>query len=175
MAKRWPDEQEADTRRSTGDNLVQVSLPKQATPMSRPSRRPGTDLAVRPICHETEGRIEAHIFVAFLAYCLQVTLKARLRTLAGGTTPRDVIDKFKARPMADVLAADHRRARADAVQVHAARARAAHAAGAGLVVKAFGGPASVDQALKRWCRGPVEKDGPGLRPPLFFMPANGSV
>ena len=32
------------------------------------------DLAVRQIFHRNEDRIEAHIFVAFLAYCLQVTL-----------------------------------------------------------------------------------------------------
>jgi transposase len=61
------------------------------------------DLAIRPIFHRTEQRIEAHIFVAFLAYCLQVTLKARLRSLAGGTTPREVLDKFKTMHMVDVL------------------------------------------------------------------------
>ena len=43
------------------------------------------DLAIRPIYHQTDERIEAHIFVAFLAYCLQVTLKQRLRSLAPGT------------------------------------------------------------------------------------------
>ena len=60
------------------------------------------DLAIRPIFHRTEPRIEAHIFVAFLAYCLQVTLKAKLRTLARGTTPRAVIEKFKTMQMVDV-------------------------------------------------------------------------
>jgi transposase len=60
------------------------------------------DLAIRPIFHKTEARIEAHIFVAFLAYCLQVTLKAKLRTVAGGTTPREVIDKFRTMQMVDV-------------------------------------------------------------------------
>ena len=60
------------------------------------------DLAIRPIFHKTEARIEAHIFVAFLAYCLQVTLKAKLRTVAGGTTPREVIAKFKTLQMVDV-------------------------------------------------------------------------
>jgi len=43
-----------------------------------------------------------HIFVAFLACCLQVTLKAKLRTLAGGTTPREVLTKFKAIQMVEV-------------------------------------------------------------------------
>ena len=60
------------------------------------------DLAVRPIFHHNEHRIEAHIFVAFLAYCLQVTLKANLRPLAGGITPREVIAKFKTMQMVDV-------------------------------------------------------------------------
>jgi transposase len=60
------------------------------------------DLAVRPIFHHNEHRIEAHIFVAFLAYCLQVTLKANLRPLAHGITPREVIAKFKTMQMVDV-------------------------------------------------------------------------
>jgi transposase len=60
------------------------------------------DLSIRPIFHKTEERIEAHIFVAFLAYCLQVTLKVKLRALAGGTTPREVIAKFKTMQMVDV-------------------------------------------------------------------------
>lgn len=60
------------------------------------------DLAVRPVYHRNESRIEAHIFVAFLAYCLQVTLKARLEPLAGGITPREVLAKFKTMQMVDV-------------------------------------------------------------------------
>lgn len=60
------------------------------------------DLALRPIYHSCERRIEAHIFVAFLAYCLQVTLKAQLRPLARGITPREVIAKFKTMQMVDV-------------------------------------------------------------------------
>ena len=60
------------------------------------------DLAVRPIYHQTDARIEAHIFVAFLAYCLQVTLKQRLKALAPGLTPRAVLDKMVAMQMVDV-------------------------------------------------------------------------
>jgi transposase len=60
------------------------------------------DLAVRPIYHQTDARIEAHIFVAFLAYCLQVTLKQRLRSLAPGLTPREMLDKMTAIQMVDV-------------------------------------------------------------------------
>jgi hypothetical protein len=60
------------------------------------------DLAIRPIFHKTEERIQAHIFVAFLAYCLHATLKAKLRALADGTTPREVLAKFKTMQMVDV-------------------------------------------------------------------------
>ena len=60
------------------------------------------DLAIRPVYHQTDERIEAHIFVAFLAYCLQVTLKQRLRALAPGLTPRAVLEMFAAIQMLDV-------------------------------------------------------------------------
>jgi transposase len=60
------------------------------------------DLQLRPIHHQLEGRIEAHIFVAFLAYCLHVTLRARLKPLAPGLTPRAMLDKLAAIQMLDV-------------------------------------------------------------------------
>jgi transposase len=60
------------------------------------------DLQLRPIYHQLVERIEAHIFVAFIAYCLHVTLRARLKPLAGGLTPRAVLDKFAAIQMLDV-------------------------------------------------------------------------
>ena len=60
------------------------------------------DLAIRPIHHQKEDRIEAHIFVAFMAYCLHVTLRRRLRDLAPGLTPRAVLEKFAAVQMLDV-------------------------------------------------------------------------
>ena len=60
------------------------------------------DLAVRPIHHQEQGRIEAHIFIAFLAYCLHVTLGRRLKGLAPGLTPRSVFEKFAAVQMIDV-------------------------------------------------------------------------
>lgn len=60
------------------------------------------DLALRPIYHQREDRIEAHVFVSFLAYSLFVTLKARLRMSAGGLTPRSVLEKFDKVSMVDV-------------------------------------------------------------------------
>jgi transposase len=60
------------------------------------------DLSLRPVYHQREDRIEAHIFLAFLAYCLHVTLRAMLRPHAPGLTPRAVLEKFKAVTMIDV-------------------------------------------------------------------------
>jgi len=60
------------------------------------------DLAIRPIFHQEERRIEAHIFIAFLAYCLHVTLQRRLHALAPGLTPRAALEKFAAVQMIDV-------------------------------------------------------------------------
>jgi transposase len=60
------------------------------------------DLAIRPIHHQLEHRIESHIFISFQAYCLQVTLKARLKSRASGLTPRAVLEKFSAVQMLDV-------------------------------------------------------------------------
>jgi transposase len=60
------------------------------------------DLALRPIFHQLEARIEAHIFIAFLAYCLHVTLRRRLHALAPGLTPRSVLEKFAAVQMIDL-------------------------------------------------------------------------
>jgi transposase len=61
-----------------------------------------SDLAVRPIHHQLEHRVDAHIFVAFLAYCLTVTLKKRLQAHAPGLTPRAVLEKLKTIQMLDV-------------------------------------------------------------------------
>jgi hypothetical protein len=61
------------------------------------------DLAIRPIYHHTDARIEAHIFVAFIAFCLQITLKQRLRSVAPGLTPRSMLDKMAVIQMVDVL------------------------------------------------------------------------
>lgn len=60
------------------------------------------DLEIRPIFHQRMDRIESHIFVAFMAYCLHVTLHRRLRDHAPGLTPRAVLEKFNAVQMLDV-------------------------------------------------------------------------
>jgi hypothetical protein len=60
------------------------------------------DLAIRPIFHQEERRVEAHIFIAFLPYCLRVTLQRRLHALAPGLTARSALEKFVAVQMIDV-------------------------------------------------------------------------
>jgi transposase len=42
------------------------------------------ELGLRPIYHQLGHRVEAHVLIAFLAYCLLVTLKNRLQALAPG-------------------------------------------------------------------------------------------
>jgi transposase len=60
------------------------------------------DLALRPIFHQEPARIEAHVFIAFLAYCLHVTLGLRLKQLAPGLSSRSALEKFAAMQMIDV-------------------------------------------------------------------------
>ena len=61
-----------------------------------------SDLGIRPIHHQLEHRVDAHILVAFLAYCLTVTLKHRLQRLAPGLTPRAALEKLATIQMLDV-------------------------------------------------------------------------
>lgn len=60
------------------------------------------ELGLRPIYHQLGHRVEAHILVAFLAYCLLVTLKNRLQALAPGLTPRAVLETLAPMQMLDV-------------------------------------------------------------------------
>jgi transposase len=61
-----------------------------------------SDLVLRPFHHKKGQRIEAHVLIAFLAYCLQVTLTRRLKDLAPGLTARSVLEKLAAMQMIDV-------------------------------------------------------------------------
>ena len=60
------------------------------------------DLAIRPIFHQHDHRIEAHIFLAFIAWRLQVTLKSLIRPHAPGLTPRAILETFSTMQMVDV-------------------------------------------------------------------------
>ena len=99
--------------RSEGHYLLRSNLPgedpallwqhyAQLTEIEAVFRDLKSLLAIRPIYHQKDPRIEAHIFVSFLAYCLYVTLGQRLRALAPGLTPQAVLEKMSAIPMVDV-------------------------------------------------------------------------
>ena len=60
------------------------------------------DLSLRPVFHQVEQRVEAHILVAFLGYCLLVTLKMKLRAQASGLTPRAALESLAGIQMVDV-------------------------------------------------------------------------
>ena len=60
------------------------------------------ELGIRPIFHQLQRRVEAHVFVAFLGYCLLVTLKSRLAAYAPGLTPKAVLEKLGKIQMIDV-------------------------------------------------------------------------
>ena len=60
------------------------------------------DLSIRPVYHQRDDRIEAHIFICFLAYCLHVTLRLKLQRAAPGLTPRSVLEKMASIQMLDV-------------------------------------------------------------------------
>jgi len=82
----------------------------QLTQIEAAFRSLKSDLGLRPIYHRLDRRIEAHIFVAFLAYCLQVTLKNRLQIHAPGLSPNAVLEKLATIQMIDVWipTTDHR-------------------------------------------------------------------
>jgi hypothetical protein len=61
-----------------------------------------SELGIRPIHHQLEHRVDAHILVAFLAYCLTATLKYRLQAHAPGLTPRAVLEKLASIQTLDV-------------------------------------------------------------------------
>ena len=74
----------------------------QLTEIEQAFKEIKNDLSIRPVYHQRDDRIESHIFVSFLSYCLQVTLKQRLKALAPGLTPRAVLEKLAGMIMIDV-------------------------------------------------------------------------
>jgi hypothetical protein len=101
------------TRRREGCYLLRSNLTEtdpgtlwqyyiQLTEIEQAFKELKSDLSLRPIYHQLDHRIEAHIFVAFIAYCLQVTLKFQARQLAPGLTPRAILEKLSALQMVDV-------------------------------------------------------------------------
>lgn len=54
-----------------------------------------SEVAIRPIWHWTQNRVEAHVMVAFLGYALWITLKNKLRRWSASLTPWQVLDQLK--------------------------------------------------------------------------------
>jgi transposase len=101
------------TRRREGRYLLRTNLTQenpaklwefyiQLTQVEAAFKDLKDDLSLRPIFHQLENRIEAHVFIAFQAYCLHVHLRQLLRAHAPGLTPRSVLEKFAAMQMLDV-------------------------------------------------------------------------
>ncbi len=102
----------------------------QLTQVEEAFRNLKGDLAIRPIYHQLESRIEAHIFIAFLAYCLHATLARLLRPHASGLTPRSVLEKFAAVQMIDVEIPTTGRSHSPTDSLHRATQRTGIIAGA---------------------------------------------
>ena len=64
-----------------------------------------TDLQLRPVWHQRQDRVEAHILVCFLAYVLWKALAARCRRAGLGDEPRQVFQALAEISMVDVVLA----------------------------------------------------------------------
>ena len=84
------------------DPAVLWKLYVQLTQIESVFRSLKSELGIRPIYHQLEHRVDAHVLIAFLAYCLHVTLKNRLLVYAPGLTPWAVLEKLGTIQMIDV-------------------------------------------------------------------------
>jgi len=95
---------------TAGDPSVLWARYVQLTQIESVFRSLKSELGIRPIYHQLEHRADAHILIAFLAYCLQITLKHRLLLHAPGLTPSAVLEKLAEIQMIDIWipTVDHR-------------------------------------------------------------------
>jgi hypothetical protein len=87
---------------TAGDPSVLWTRYVQLTQIESVFRSLKSELCIRPIRHQLEHRADAHILIAFLAYCLQITLKQRLLLHAPGLTPTAALEKLAEIKMIDV-------------------------------------------------------------------------
>ena len=90
------------TKQSAHDPTVLWNQYMTLTEVEEAFRNLKGDLAIRPIHHRLESRIEAHIFISFLAYCLHVTLRQMAKTRAPGLTPRSIWEQMRQIQMVDI-------------------------------------------------------------------------
>lgn len=110
---RWAKERLRHLRKRDGAYLLRTNLEPmdpeclwqqyiQLTEVESAFRCLKSELSIRPIWHRSDKRVEAHILVAFLGYCLWVCLKHRLRAVAGSLTPARLLENFESIQMVEV-------------------------------------------------------------------------
>lgn len=67
----------------------------QLTEVESAFRTLKSEVGLRPIFHWVAPRVEAHIMLAFMGYCLWVCLKWKLKALANGLSPRQMLELFR--------------------------------------------------------------------------------
>jgi hypothetical protein len=113
---------------TAGDPSILWARYVQLTQIESVFRSLKSELGIRPIYHQLEHRADAHILIAFLAYCLQVTLKQRLLLHAPGLTPTAVLEKLAEIQMINVWIPTVESTVVDSAALHATflRHQAAH-------------------------------------------------
>jgi transposase len=102
-----------DTRRHEGQYLLRSNLPggdpaelwrnyMNLVRIEESFRTLKGDLGLRPIFHQNDNRVEAHVFISFLAYCLHVTLEQYNKKAATGLSSRSVLERMSEIQMLDV-------------------------------------------------------------------------
>jgi len=87
---------------TTSDATIMWSMYMQLVWIESAFKSMKSDLAVRPIWHQVQPRVEAHIFVAFMGYCLVAALRKHLEHAAPGLSPRAVLEQLASIQMVDV-------------------------------------------------------------------------
>jgi transposase len=87
---------------TTSDAMTMWSMYMQLVWVEAAFKSMKSDLAIRPIWHQVQRRVEAHLFVAFMGYCLTAALRKHLEPTAPGLSPRAVLDQLAAIQMVDV-------------------------------------------------------------------------
>jgi len=66
----------------------------QLTEVEAAFRTLKSELAIRPLFHQLEKRVKAHVLVAFLGYALQVTLKHLLKRSGSEYSPAQALKRL---------------------------------------------------------------------------------
>jgi transposase len=75
----------------------------QLTDVEAAFRIQKSELAIRPVWHQREDRVQAHLLVCFLAYVLWKTLEQWQRRAGLGQSPRTILDELRRIQSTDVV------------------------------------------------------------------------